>query len=123
MGQLIQEGTRNIFETFLLIDKPKYRINIPEEEDDLDGFNCVVGKDLDFVNQKAYEAVAMAHFEGGVPNMTIRLCQADSFHLGHLYYFFEKAVAISGCLLGVNPFDQPGVEAYKTKMFRLLGKS
>ncbi len=123
LGQWMQEGPRNVFETFLLIDQPQHTITLPKEEDDLDGFNCVDGKDLDFVSQKAYEAVAAAHFEGGVPNMTIRLCRADSFHLGYLYYFFEKAVAVSGLLLGINPFDQPGVEAYKKKMFRLLGKA
>ena len=79
-------------------------------------------KGFDFVNKKAYEATAAAHFEGGVPNMTITLCKADAMHLGHLYYFFEKACGISGYILGVNPFDQPGVEAYKKKMFALLGK-
>ncbi len=80
----------------------------------------MAGKTLDFVNKKAYEATAAAHFEGGVPNMTISLSQADAAHLGQLYYFFEKACAISGYMLGVNPFDQPGVEAYKKKMFALL---
>ncbi len=123
LGQFLQQGTRNIFETFLLIDKLQRPITIPRQEEDFDGFNCVADKDLDFVNKKAYEATAMAHFEGGVPNMTIQLCQADALHLGHLFYFFEKAVAVSGCLLGINPFDQPGVEAYKKKMLRLLGKS
>jgi len=82
----------------------------------------VAGKDLDFVNKQAYKATASAHYEGGVPNMTIVLEKADAFHLGQLYYFFEKAVAISGYILGVNPFNQPGVEAYKKKMFELIGK-
>ncbi len=123
MGQLMQDGQRNLFETFLMIDKAEHQVLIPKEEEDLDGFNCVAGKDLDFVNKQAYRATAMAHREGRVPNMTISVCQADSFHAGQLYYFFEKAVAVSGYLLGVNPFDQPGVEAYKTKMFKLLGKS
>ena len=95
---------------------------IPKDKEDLDGFNYVAGKGFDFVNKKAYEATAAAHFEGGVPNMTITLCKADAMHLGHLYYFFEKACGISGYILGVNPFDQPGVEAYKKKMFALLGK-
>ena len=122
MGQWMQEGPRNVFETFLMIDQVEHPITIPLDEEDKDGFNCVAGKDLDFVNKQAYEATAMAHFEGGVPNMTITLCKADAFHLGQLYYFFEKAVAVSGYLLGVNPFDQPGVEAYKSKMFKLLGK-
>jgi glucose-6-phosphate isomerase len=122
MGQLLQDGMRNIFETFFLIDEPDHKLLIPSEKGDLDGFNCVAGKDLDFVNKKAYEATAAAHFEGGVPNMSLTICQADEFHLGQLFYFFEKAVGISGYLLGVNPFDQPGVEAYKKKMFALLGK-
>ncbi len=122
MGQLMQQGKRNIFETFLMLDEPKNKITVPPDKEDLDGFNYVAGKDLDFVNKQAYKATAMAHFEGGVPNMTISLCKADPFHLGHLFYFFERSVAISGYLLGVNPFDQPGVEAYKSKMFALLGK-
>jgi len=122
MGQLLQDGTRNIFEAFLIIDKPKHKVIIPKEKEDLDGFNCVAGKDLDFVNKQAYLATTMAHLEGGVPNMTITISKADEENLGQLFYFFEKAVAISGYLLGVNPFDQPGVEAYKKKMFRLLGK-
>ena len=122
MGQLMQEGARNIFETFLMIDKPEHQVTIPKEEKDIDGFNCVAGKDLDFVNKQAYKATAAAHFEGGVPNMTLTLGKADLHHLGQLFYFYEKAVAMSGYLLGVNPFDQPGVEAYKKKMFALLGK-
>ncbi len=122
MGQWMQEGERSIFETFVEIDKPHYEVVIPHDKEDLDGFNYVAGKGFDFVNKKAYEATAAAHFEGGVPNMTITLCKADAMHLGHLYYFFEKACGISGYLLGVNPFDQPGVEAYKKKMFALLGK-
>ena len=83
----------------------------------------MAGKDLDYVNKKAYQATASAHFEGGVPNMTLTMDRADAFHLGHLYYFFEKAIAMSGYLIDVNPFDQPGVEAYKKKMFMLLGKT
>ncbi|MEK7084343.1 MAG: glucose-6-phosphate isomerase, partial [Patescibacteria group bacterium] len=122
MGQLMQDGERNIFETFVMIDKPVHDVMIPSDKEDLDGFNYVAGKGIDYVNKKAYEATASAHFEGGVPNMTLTLCEADAFHLGHLYYFFEKAIGIYGYLLGVNPFDQPGVEAYKKKMFALLGK-
>lgn len=122
MGQQMQDGERNIFETFIAIDKPQHDLNVPHDPDDLDGFNYVAGKSFDFVNKKAYEATASAHFEGGIPSMTIGLCKADAFHLGHLFYFYEKAVAISGYVLGVNPFDQPGVEAYKKKMFALLGK-
>ncbi len=122
LGQLLQDGVRNIFETFLLIDQPQHEILIPEDKENLDQFNCLAQKSMDFVNKQAYRATAMAHSEGGVPNMTISLCKADAFHLGYLYYFFMKAVAISGYLLDVNPFDQPGVEAYKKKMFALLGK-
>jgi len=122
MGQLLQDGMRNIFETFLVIENQKSKVMIPKGKEDLDGFNCVAGKDLDFVNKQAYLATAMAHLEGGVPNMTITISKADEENLGRLFYFFEKAVAISGYLLGVNPFDQPGVEAYKKKMFHLLGK-
>jgi glucose-6-phosphate isomerase len=120
MGQWMQEAERTVFETFVQIDKPHHEVIIPQDKDDLDGFNYVAGKGFDFVNKKAYEATAAAHFEGGVPNMTLTLCKADTRHLGHLYYFFEKACGISGYLLGVNPFDQPGVEAYKKKMFALL---
>ncbi|MFA5059240.1 MAG: glucose-6-phosphate isomerase [Candidatus Omnitrophota bacterium] len=122
MGQLMQDGQRNIFETFLMIDQPRHKVIIPKEKDDLDKFNYVAGKSLDFVNKKAYEATACAHFEGGVPNMTLSIPKINANTLGQLYYFFEKAVAVSGYLLGVNPFDQPGVEAYKKKMFELLGK-
>ena len=122
MGQMMQQGERTLFETFLMIDEPKKKIKIPSDKEDLDGFNFVAGKDLDFVNKQAYKATAAAHFEGGVPNMTLTICKADPFHLGQLFYFFERAVGVSGYLLGVNPFDQPGVEAYKSKMFQLLGK-
>lgn len=122
MGQMMQDGVRNIFETFIEIEQQNNKIEIPEDAQDLDKFNCVAGKDLDFVNKQAYKATAAAHFEGGTPNMTITLDKADAFHLGQLYYFFEKAVAVSGYLLEVNPFDQPGVEAYKKKMFELIGK-
>ena len=122
LGQLMQEGMRNVFETFLMIDEVSQSVVIPADKDNLDNFNFVAGKDLDHVNKQAYQATAASHFEGGVPNMTITLCKADEFHLGQLYYLFEKAVAVSGYLSGVNPFNQPGVEAYKKKMFALLGK-
>ncbi|MCA9405924.1 MAG: glucose-6-phosphate isomerase [Candidatus Omnitrophica bacterium] len=122
MGQLMQDGMRNVFETFIEIKKSKHSIAIPEDPEDVDSFNIIAGKDLDYVNKQAYKGTASAHFEGGVPNMTFTLCQADAFHLGQLYYLFERAVGLSGYLLEVNPFDQPGVEAYKKKMFALLGK-
>ena len=120
MGQWMQDGERTAFETFLMVDKPRHEVVIPRDKDDRDGFNYVAGKGLDFVNKKAYEATAAAHDEGGVPNMTLSMDRADARHIGQLYYFFEKACGISGYLLGVNPFDQPGVEAYKTKMAALL---
>ncbi|MCX5680782.1 MAG: glucose-6-phosphate isomerase, partial [Candidatus Omnitrophica bacterium] len=122
MGQLMQEGERNIFETFLMIDKPGKKLMIPRDNDNMDNFNCVAGKDLDYVNKQAYRATAAAHYEGGIPNMTITVPDGTARTLGQLYYFFEKAVAMSGYLSGVNPFDQPGVEAYKKKMFELLGR-
>ncbi len=122
MGQLLQEGPRNMFETFLLADESGHAMKIPEDEENLDNFNCVAGKELDYVNVQAYKATAMAHFEGGVPNMSITIPRFDADALGQLYYFFEKAVAVKGYLLGVNPFNQPGVEAYKKKMFELLGR-
>lgn len=122
MGQMMQQGERNIMETFLMVDKCGYDLTVPKDADNLDNFNCVAGRDLDWVNKQAYQATAMAHVEGGVPNMTLTIPAYESKYLGQLYYFFEKAVAMSGYLLGVNPFDQPGVEAYKTKMFALLGR-
>lgn len=122
MGQFLQEGERNMFETFLLVEDSGQELLIPSSEKDLDNFNCVAGKDLDYVNKQAYKATAMAHYEGDVPNMTITIPTFNANTLGQLYYFFEKAVAIMGYLLGVNPFNQPGVEAYKTKMFELLGR-
>lgn len=122
MGQLIQEGARNMFETFLLVDHTGHGVVIPSDDDNLDNFNCVAGQDLNYVNRQAHKATAKAHYDGGVPNMTITIPRFDAYSLGQLYYFFEKAVAIKGYLLGVNPFDQPGVEAYKKNMFELLGR-
>ncbi len=122
MGQLIQEGERNIFETFLIVKDTGHKLLIPKDKDNQDNFNCVAGKNLDWVNEQAYKATAMAHLEGGVPNMTITLPKFDAYSLGQLFYFYEKAVAITGYMMGVNPFNQPGVEAYKSKMFALLGR-
>ncbi|MGE0268807.1 MAG: glucose-6-phosphate isomerase [Candidatus Omnitrophota bacterium] len=122
MGQLMQDGMRNVFETFIHIKQPDHTIKIPFAEGDLDGFNIVSGKDLNYVNTQAHKATASAHCDGNVPNMTIYLDKSDAYHLGQLIYFYERAVAISGYLLKVNPFNQPGVEAYKKKMFALLGK-
>ncbi|MCR4337438.1 MAG: glucose-6-phosphate isomerase [Candidatus Omnitrophica bacterium] len=121
LGQYIQEGERHLFETFLMAESSGPQVLIPADKENLDNFNAVAGKDFDFVNKQAYKATSMAHFEGDVPNMTISFPRFDASSLGQLYYFFEKAVAITGYLLDVNPFDQPGVEAYKIKMFKLLG--
>lgn len=122
MGQYIQDGRRSIFETVLEIERPQMTLLVPKSEGDLDGLNYLAGKSLDFVNKKAAEGTRMAHVDGGVPNLSIRIPEATPYYLGQLFYFFEKACALSGYLLGVNPFDQPGVEAYKSNMFRLLGK-
>jgi glucose-6-phosphate isomerase len=122
MGQWIQEGKRIIFETFLNIEQSKREIKIPKIDNDLDGLNYISGKTLEFVNDKAYKGTAMAHLDGGVPNMTITIKDRSPASLGQLFYFFERAVAMTGYLLEVNPFDQPGVEFYKKNMFKLLGK-
>ncbi|NQT32710.1 MAG: glucose-6-phosphate isomerase [Candidatus Omnitrophica bacterium] len=122
MGQLIQQGERDLFETFLIIETAGNRCEIPHDEDNLDNLNYLAGKQIDYVNRKAHEATAEAHFEGGVPNLTVFLPEKSAFSLGCLFYFFEKAAGISGHMFKTNPFDQPGVEAYKQKMFRLLGK-
>jgi glucose-6-phosphate isomerase len=122
MGQYIQDGRRTLFETVLEIEKPEADFTMFKTADDLDGLNYLAGKTLDFINKKAAEGTRMAHTDGGVPNLTIRIPEATPYYLGQLFFFFEKACAISGYLLGVNPFDQPGVEAYKKNMFALLGK-
>lgn len=122
MGQFIQEGTRNLFETVIQIDKAKAEIEIGEDKDNLDGLNFLAGKTMDFVNKKAFEGTLLAHTDGQVPNLIVTIPEASPYWFGYLVYFFEKACGISGYLLGVNPFDQPGVEAYKKNMFALLGK-
>ena len=122
LGQFIQEGYRNLFETVIRVDKPRKNILIPEMAEDLDGLGYLQGKDVDFVNKKATDGVLLAHTDGGVPNMFVTLPQQDEFTLGYTIYFFELAIALSGYLNGVNPFDQPGVEDYKKNMFALLGK-
>ena len=122
IGQYIQEGRRNLFETVLNIEKTKSEITINLDEDNLDGLNYITGKTLDYVNKKAMEGTTKAHVEGGVPNIVINIEKLDEEAVGHLIYFFELACAMSGKLLGINPFDQPGVEKYKTNMFKLLGK-
>ena len=122
MGQYIQEGRRVLFETVINVEKPKYEINIEKDADDLDGLNFLAGKTMDFVNKQAFQGTLLAHNDGGVPNMVVNLPEISAYYFGYMVYFFEKACGISGYLLGVNPFDQPGVEAYKKNMFALLGK-
>ena len=122
MGQFIQDGSRVMFETVVTIGECGNDICIEKEEDDGDGLNFLAGKPLSFVNSKAFEGTILAHTDGSVPNLVISIDKADEENLGRLIYFFEKACGISGYLLGVNPFDQPGVESYKKNMFALLGK-
>ncbi len=122
MGQFIQEGSRNIFETVIQVENVGEQITIEEDADDLDGLNFLAGKTMDFVNKKAFQGTMLAHTDGQVPNLIVNIKDFSPYTFGYLVYFFEKAVGISGYLLGVNPFDQPGVEAYKKNMFALLGK-
>lgn len=122
MGQYIQEGERHLFETVVKFGKPKKTITIGTDADNADGLNFLAGETLDFVNTKAFEGTVLAHTDGGVPNMVLNVPQMNEEELGALIYFFEKACGISGYVLGVNPFNQPGVESYKKNMFALLGK-
>lgn len=122
MGQYIQEGRRILFETVVNVEKPKYEIKIEKDDDDLDGLNFLSGKTMDFVNKQAFQGTLLAHNDGGVPNMVVNVPELSAYYFGYMVYFFEKACGISGYLLGVNPFNQPGVEAYKKNMFALLGK-
>jgi len=122
MGQYIQEGQRILFETVLSVDKPKKEVNIPFDDDNLDGLNYLAGKRINEVNKMAELGTTIAHVEGGVPNIKIEIPEINEFYTGQLIYFFEMACALSGYILGVNPFDQPGVEAYKRNMFALLAK-
>ncbi len=122
MGQYIQEGRRNLFETVISIEKPLLDITINKDEDNLDGLNYLSGKTLDYVNKKAMEGTIKAHVSGDVPNIGISIEKLDEENIGELIYFFEKACAVSGMILGVNPFNQPGVEEYKKNMFKLLKK-
>ncbi|MBY9080934.1 glucose-6-phosphate isomerase [Paenibacillus sp. HN-1] len=122
MGQFIQEGNRNIFETVIQVDQVREHITIESDPDDLDGLNFLAGQTVDFVNKKAFQGTLLAHTDGQVPNLVVTIPDQTPYSFGYLVYFFEKACGISGYLLGVNPFDQPGVEAYKKNMFALLGK-
>ena len=122
MGQYIQDGQRIMFETAILVEEPRKNITIEATEDNIDGLNFLAGKTVDFVNSKAAQGTALAHTDGQVPNLVVSVPKLDAYNFGKMVYFFEKACGISGYLLGVNPFDQPGVEAYKKNMFALLGK-
>ena len=122
MGQYIQDGARTIFETVLNVEKPEKDVVIKEAEGNIDGLNFLTGKTVDFVNQKAFEGTLLAHTDGGTPNMVLNIPEITPYAFGNLVYFFEKACGVSGYVLAVNPFNQPGVEAYKKNMFALLGK-
>ncbi|NLM36364.1 MAG: glucose-6-phosphate isomerase [Clostridiales bacterium] len=122
MGQYIQEGRRNIFETVINIEKPRREVVVESSEENIDGLNFLAGKTMDFVNKKAFQGTLLAHNDGGVPNIVVNVPEISPYYFGYMVYFFEKACGISAYLLGINPFDQPGVEAYKKNMFALLGK-
>lgn len=122
MGQFVQEGSRNLFETIIQVAEVSEQIEIGTDADNLDGLNFLSGRTMDFVNKKAFQGTMLAHTDGGVPNLIVTIPDISAYSFGYMVYFFEKACGISGYLLGVNPFDQPGVEAYKKNMFALLGK-
>ena len=122
MGQFIQEGSRIMFETVMDIKKPQEDFFLEDDAENLDGLNFLTNQNMSVVNKKAEEGTIIAHTEGGVPNIVIELEDTTEFSVGYMIYFFEKACAVSGYLLGVNPFNQPGVESYKSNMFALLGK-
>ncbi len=123
LGQYIQEGMRNLFETIISVENVRRKVAIPEAEDDADGLNYLAGKPIHYVNRMAELGTLLAHVDGGVPNIRIKVPQIDEHIIGQLIYFFELACGLTGYMLGVNPFNQPGVEAYKKNMFALLGKS
>ncbi len=123
IGQFIQDGSRMMFETVLWVREPRSQVVIDRTEDDIDGLNYLAGQTVQYVNQKAYEGTLIAHMDGGTPNIILEIDRTDAWHFGYLVYFFEKACGISGYLLGVNPFNQPGVEDYKKNMFALLGRA
>ncbi len=122
MGQFIQDGQRTMFETVIELETPLCELTLEEEPVDLDGLNYLAGKTVDFINKSAMQGTRLAHSDGDVPNLVVKMPAQDEYSLGQLFYFFEFAVGVSGYLLGVNPFDQPGVESYKKNMFALLGK-
>jgi len=122
MGQYIQDGRRDLFETVMYVENSNSDITIQEEKENIDGLNFLAGKTMDYVNKKAFEGTLLAHTDGGVPNIIVKLKDMKEETLGQIIYFFEKACGISGYMLSVNPFNQPGVESYKKNMFALLGK-
>ena len=122
LGQYVQEGERIMFETVVMFDKPKHELIIGLDPENGDGFNFVAGKSVDYVNKKAFLGTVLAHTDGKVPNMILEMDEMNEYEFGYLVYFLEKACAVSGYILGINPFDQPGVESYKKNMFALLGK-
>lgn len=122
MGQYIQEGERLLFETAVIFEKPKTDLTIAAEAENTDGLNFLAGKTVSYVNRKAFEGTVLAHVDGGVPNLVLELPEMNAYTFGYLVYFLEMTCAVSGYMLGVNPFDQPGVESYKSNMFALLGK-
>ena len=122
MGQFIQDGQRTLFETVVNVEQPSSEIILEKEEVDLDGLNYLAGKSVDFINKSAMKGTLLAHTDGNVPNLMVTVPEKNEFYLGELFYFFEFACGVSGYMLGVNPFDQPGVESYKKNMFALLGK-
>ena len=122
LGQFIQDGSNVMFETVVQFDKPQRDFFLKDDESNIDGLNFLSGQNMSVVNRKAFEGTVIAHTEGGVPNIVLELPELNEYELGYFIYFFEKACAISGYMLGVNPFDQPGVESYKKNMFALLGK-
>jgi glucose-6-phosphate isomerase len=122
MGQYIQDGARILFETVVDIKKPKTDLFLEADAENLDGLNFLTNQNMSVVNRKAFEGTVLAHTEGGVPNIILELDDTTEESVGYMIYFFEKACAISGYVLGVNPFNQPGVESYKSNMFALLGK-
>ena len=122
MGQFIQQGSRIMFETVVDIKKPQKDFFLESDEENLDGLNFLTNQNMSVVNRKALEGTIIAHTEGGVPNIVLELDDTTEYNVGYMIYFFEKSCAVDGYMLGVNPFDQPGVESYKKNMFALLGK-
>ena len=122
LGQFIQDGSRLMFETVLSVEDPGAEIILEKEDVDLDGLNYLAGKSVDFINKSAMNGTILAHTDGQVPNLMVKIPAQNEFYLGELFYFYEFACGVSGYILGVNPFNQPGVESYKKNMFALLGK-